>query len=215
MVKVTRNYTLRSLNEFEIGLERYYSQEALEAIRNTVIGIAGCGGLGSNCAIMLARCGFRNFIIVDCDVVEPSNLNRQHYFIHQIGIPKVEALLEVLRRVNPDISVEFYHQRVNENNIQELFSDAHVLVEAFDSTIAKQMFYEAFHNDKRCRIMASGIAGFGHSDEIITRCLSYNCYIVGDETRDIKQEVPLAPRVTIAAAKQADIVLSYVLKNLD
>ncbi len=63
--------------------------------------------------------------------------------------------------------------------------------------------------------MASGIAGFGHSDEIITRCLSYNCYIVGDETRDIKQEVPLAPRVTIAAAKQADIVLSHVLKNLD
>jgi sulfur carrier protein ThiS adenylyltransferase len=55
-------------------------------IKGSVVGIAGLGGLGSAVAIALARIGLGTLILVDFDVVEPSNLNRQQYFIHQVGI---------------------------------------------------------------------------------------------------------------------------------
>ena len=64
----------------------------LTKIQNKTIGIAGCGGLGSNCAIALARIGIGKLIIVDFDSIDKSNLNRQYYFIDQIGKPKVDAL---------------------------------------------------------------------------------------------------------------------------
>ena len=52
-----------------------------EKIKQAVVGIAGCGGLGSNAAIALARIGVRKLILSDFDKVEASNLNRQQFFI--------------------------------------------------------------------------------------------------------------------------------------
>jgi len=65
------------MNEFEIGLMSYLGREKLEKLGKVKVGIAGAGGLGSNCALHLVRSGFKNLKIVDFDVVEPSNLNRQ------------------------------------------------------------------------------------------------------------------------------------------
>ncbi len=65
-------------------------------IKHATVGIAGVGGLGSNIAIALARTGVGQLIIVDFDIVEPSNLNRQQFFVDQIGLPKVEALKQHL-----------------------------------------------------------------------------------------------------------------------
>ena len=63
------------------------------------IGIAGAGGLGSNVAVNLVRTGVKKLKIVDFDVVDESNLNRQFYFMDQVGRPKVEALRENLLRI--------------------------------------------------------------------------------------------------------------------
>lgn len=68
------------MNMFVEGLGRYFSGEQLERIRRVKVGIAGAGGLGSNCAFNLVRSGFSDFVICDFDIVEPSNLNRQFYF---------------------------------------------------------------------------------------------------------------------------------------
>ena len=61
-------------------------------IKGAVVGIAGLGGLGSAIAVALARIGVGRLILADFDVVEPSNLNRQQYFIDQLGQTKAEAL---------------------------------------------------------------------------------------------------------------------------
>ena len=58
-----------------------------QKIKHSCVGIAGVGGLGSTIAIALARIGVGHLIIADFDLVEPSNLNRQQYFIDQIGLP--------------------------------------------------------------------------------------------------------------------------------
>lgn len=68
------------MNSFEKGLSDYIGHDRLSKIQQIKIGIAGAGGLGSNCAFNLVRSGFTKFKIVDFDLVEPSNLNRQFYF---------------------------------------------------------------------------------------------------------------------------------------
>ncbi len=65
------------------------------------VGIAGAGGLGSNIAVSLARAGVGRLIVADRDAIEPSNLNRQQYFVSQIGRRKVDALKENLEAINP------------------------------------------------------------------------------------------------------------------
>ena len=73
--------------------------------QNSVVGVAGCGGLGSNAAMALTRAGVGTLILADFDVVEESNLNQQYYFHSDIGKPKVRALASHLRAVNPDIEI--------------------------------------------------------------------------------------------------------------
>jgi len=93
-------------NKFECGLLKYFNKDDLNKIRSVKIGIAGEGGLGSNCAMNLVRCGFDNFIIMDFDKIDASNLNRQFYFAEQIGMLKTEALKQNLKRINPDVKIE-------------------------------------------------------------------------------------------------------------
>ncbi len=57
-------------------------------LRNARVAVAGLGGLGSNIAVMLARCGIGKLLLVDFDVVDVTNLNRQMYFIRSLGNQK-------------------------------------------------------------------------------------------------------------------------------
>ena len=99
---------------------------ALEAAK---VGIAGAGGLGSNCAAHLVRAGVRRLVIADFDVVAESNLNRQFYFRDQIGRKKVDALAENLRRIEPGLELELACERLDGARARELFADCDVVVE--------------------------------------------------------------------------------------
>ena len=70
---------------FEQGLLKYLKPEQLALIQSRKIGIGGAGGLGSNCAMMLVRTGFKHLEIIDQDLIDPSNLNRQQYFADEVG----------------------------------------------------------------------------------------------------------------------------------
>ncbi|HXE97016.1 MAG TPA: sulfur carrier protein ThiS adenylyltransferase ThiF, partial [Dongiaceae bacterium] len=107
------------------------------------VGIAGVGGLGSAVAVALARVGVGRLVIADFDVVEPSNLNRQQYFIDQIGSCKVDALACNLRRINPYVTVEAHRVMLDPENIPAIFSDCSILVEAFDRADMKAMLVNA------------------------------------------------------------------------
>lgn len=192
---------------------RYLSPEELRKIQRLSVGIAGAGGLGSNCAVMLVRSGFRNLTIVDDDEVDAGNLNRQSYDMAQIGRPKVAALAERLRRINPALTLLALRRKIVWENAGDIFSGCDVIVEALDRTESKTMLIEALANAGKFFVAASGIAGCGDSDRIKTRRINENFYVVGDLQSDVDQKPPLAPCVTIAAAKQADLVLAYALKK--
>ena len=70
-------------------------------LKKATVGIAGLGGLGSAVTIALARVGIGKLILVDFDLVEPSNLNRQHYAVGHIGLAKPDAMGRILDEINP------------------------------------------------------------------------------------------------------------------
>lgn len=202
------------MNPFRQGIARYLSQESLARVRAMRVGIAGAGGLGSNCAMLLVRSGFEDLVVVDHDVVEPSNLNRQFFFRRQVGMPKVEALRDNLLDVNPDASVRAVQALVTPGNVRELFAGCHAVVEAFDTAAAKKMLVEALAGSGTFLVAASGLAGCGNADGIVTRRIRDDFYMVGDMVSEASMQCPpLAPRVTLAAAKQADLILDHALRR--
>src|SRR5512140_2270566 len=94
------------------------------------VGIAGAGGLGSNCAAALARSGVGTLVIADYDIVEEANLNRQFYFSDQLGLMKCEALRDNLLRIDKDINVILHPVELTSENIPQIFSGCDVIVEA-------------------------------------------------------------------------------------
>ncbi|MBI5589682.1 MAG: sulfur carrier protein ThiS adenylyltransferase ThiF [Deltaproteobacteria bacterium] len=203
------------MNPFESGLAFHIGKEALELLQSVRIGIAGAGGLGSNCAANLVRSGFKQFVIVDFDNVEYSNLNRQFFFWAQSGKPKVEMLRENLMAINPDLDLSMHSRKIDSANMNDFFSECQAIVEAFDNPECKKMIVERYMNSEKLLVAASGISGWGQSDRIKTRRIRENFFIVGDMVSEASRECPpMSPAVNIAAAKQADVVLSYYLARV-
>jgi sulfur carrier protein ThiS adenylyltransferase len=178
------------------------------------VGIAGAGGLGSNCAVALAKCGVGTLVIADSDIIEASNLNRQYYFTDQIGTFKTIALKENIYRINPAVLVIIHQQQLDSQNIPEVFSGCHVIVEAFDSAEMKEMIIETVQlKMPGIPIVAgSGLAGWGKSDMIRYRRIDYTLYICGDETSEATEELPtMAPRVGMVANMQANTVIDLLM----
>jgi sulfur carrier protein ThiS adenylyltransferase len=202
-----------AVNEFEAAVSLYFSSQQWRAIQKTRIAIAGAGGLGSNIAVALVRSGFRYLEIVDFDVLEAKNLNRQYYFLNEVGRPKVEALAERLRAINPAVEITTHRTRLTEDNIGQYFPKADYLIEAFDRPEAKRMFMEAFVGSGRFVVMGSGMAGISNTHPIVIRKLKERFYIVGDGVTGVGKETPpCAPRVSACAGLMASVVLEDVCK---
>ena len=198
------------MDAFRKGLLTKLGEAKLAKIEKVRIGIAGAGGLGSNCAACLARVGFRNFTIADFDVVDAANLDRQFYFEDQVGMKKVEALKTNLLRINPGLALQMLPVKLAPESISEIFRDCEVVVECLDRAEAKQMLVSGLLPTGKLIVSASGLGGIGSSDEMKIRKLKPNLILIGDLSSDIENAPALAPRVSIAAAKQADVVLEFV-----
>ena len=202
------------MNSTEHGIARYVGEAVLTKLQMVRIGIAGAGGLGSNCAACLVRCGFRRFVIADSDAVEPSNLNRQFFFAHQVAMPKVAALAENLAAINPDVEVEMVEERIDRANARLFFGGCDAVVEALDTPEDKAMLAQVLLPDAGLLVTVSGMAGFGNTDAIVCRTLRDNCVVVGDGLSDTEAGTPpFAPGAAIAAAKQADAVFAHFMRR--
>jgi sulfur carrier protein ThiS adenylyltransferase len=185
-------------------------------LRRFRAGIAGAGGLGSNCAVALARCGIGSLVIVDFDIVEQSNLNRQYYFADQAGIPKTEALKETISRINPKINVITFNLKLDELSIPEVFAGCDVIVEAFDRNEMKEMLVKSVLSDMPGIpvVVGSGVAGYGNTEAIRSRKIDETLYVCGDESTTVSDDLPpMAPRVGIVANMQANTVIEILMQK--
>lgn len=197
------------MNSFDLMLKNYFDDVILEKLARVKILIIGCGGLGSNVALALVRCGVKNLTIVDFDTVDILNLNRQNYFYCQTGQKKINALSEILKKINPYVNIETLSSKVDESNIDKLICPYDIVVEAVDDEATKALIFNSAIYKKKKVVMASGVAGFGDCENIKIK-RGENFSIVGDFSTSIKEKKPYAPKVMAIASIQADEVLRMV-----
>jgi sulfur carrier protein ThiS adenylyltransferase len=184
-----------------------------EFFRHKTIGIAGCGGLGSNAAVALVRAGIGKLILADFDMVEHSNLNRQYYFLSDVGKLKVEALTIHLKNINPEIEIICHTEKLSHETVPAIFCDVDILIEAFDVAESKKWLIETwcYHFPDKAIICASGLAGIGETEKLKIHRAG-NLIICGDETTQSDMGLCSA-RVAIAANMQANEALAWLWKK--
>lgn len=205
-----RSQSIPTKQELYAALEQRHGKARQEKFKQARVAICGLGGLGSAIAIMLARAGIGQLHLIDFDAVDISNLNRQQYFISQIGKPKTEALKENLLQISPYLTIHTDYVKITTENVKELLEKADVICEAFDRADQKAMLVEQvlMHFPEKYLIAGSGMAGFGLADTIKTRKVTEHFYLCGDGECDVEDGVGLvSSRVMVCAAHQAHMVL--------
>ncbi|MDR3282795.1 MAG: sulfur carrier protein ThiS adenylyltransferase ThiF [Candidatus Methanoplasma sp.] len=183
-------------------------------VSGATVGVAGLGGLGSNIVAMLARLGVGRLVIADFDVIEPTNLNRQNYYVEHIGMSKAKATADAVGRINPFIEVVTHDVRITPDNAASMFGGCDVVCEAFDSPTEKAMIVNTLM--EKCPGLAlvcgSGLAGFGDSNDIHTVKRMGNLYVCGDGFSAARIGTGLmSPRVGICAGHMANAVLRLLM----
>ncbi|MBW3084274.1 hypothetical protein KEM60_00461 [Austwickia sp. TVS 96-490-7B] len=203
-----------SREQMRAALAGRLGEDHVAALEAATIGVAGLGGLGSQIAIALARTGVGHLRLVDKDLVDLSNLNRQAYDLADLGRPKTQALARHLAWINPHLDVTITTTEITGDNASELFVDCAVVCEAFDDPTAKAMLTETLLTGRPDILIvgASGMAGSDLTDTITTRRVGHRWWICGDGVSDIADGTPmLAPRVMACAGAQAMVALRLVL----
>ena len=203
-----------SKEEIYAALNERHSPEIQAVLSAGNVAIAGLGGLGSNVAYSLTRIGVGHLHLIDFDVVDVTNLNRQQYFMEHVGMYKTEALKSLLMKINPYIEIKTDCVKVTEDNIKELFCDNDIVCEAFDNPDAKALLVNGImeYFPEKKLVSASGMAGFGSSNSIVTKRITKNFYLCGDRvTAPSYGNGLMAPRVAVCAAHEANMITRLIL----
>ncbi len=160
---------------------------------------------------MLVRSGFKHLEIIDKDMIDASNLNRQQYFFKEIGLSKVTVTKQRLLDINPDLDITVHHCEWTESIGDQFFQGFDYIVEAFDHVDWKFRFAQYYA--KRFPVVVSGVgmAGLIEKQPMTVKKIG-NIYICGDlSTNSHEGHPPMAPRVTQCAGLMAETVLDLSL----
>ena len=205
-----------SKEELDRAFDARFPDEMREKLRGAKVAVAGIGGLGSNIAVMLARSGIGHLFLVDFDVVDVTNLNRQMYFISHLGLPKTEALPQILYQINPYLTCESVRIKVMPENVRELFKEYPIVCEAFDKPDQKAMLVRELlmQCPETIVVSGNGMAGYGDTNDICTRQKMRRLYVCGDQKTDVGGGIGLmAPRVAACAAHEANKVIQLIMEK--
>jgi sulfur carrier protein ThiS adenylyltransferase len=195
------------------ALEERHGAEYQKKLSAASVAVCGLGGLGSNIAIALARAGVGKLHIIDFDTVDISNLNRQQYFPEQLGQYKADALKDTLLKIAPSCDITSQAVKLDEENIPVLLADFPIVCECFDNAEQKAMLVNSVLEnfpDKKL-VAASGMAGLGSANSIVTKRIARNFWLCGDGKSDVNEGLGLiSARVAVCAAHQATTVLRII-----
>lgn len=143
-------------------------EDKFNLIKTKKVLVLGCGGVGSYVIEGLARSGIENITIVDCDIVDITNLNRQLIALHStIGKRKVDVMKERILDINPDANVLVLYKRVEQNKIEELkLEEYDYVVDAIDDVKVKvELCKYALKRDVKL-IVSTGTAKKMHPEKL-------------------------------------------------
>ena len=135
-------------------------EEGQEKLLRAKVLVIGAGGLGSPVLFYLAAAGVGNIGVIDDDVVELSNLQRQVIHNSQnLGQKKVESAKEKILALNPDVSLTVYPQRANHESLRKLCADYDFILDATDNFPTRFVINKICHEQKKPLIFAA-VKGF-------------------------------------------------------
>lgn len=200
------------------ALSERHGAELQKKISAARVAVCGLGGLGSNIAIALARAGVGHLHLIDFDRVDITNLNRQQYFVRQLGLLKTDALQETLTDIAPYCDITTNSVKITEENFVQLLEKEDIICEAFDCSEAKAMLVnrvlERF--PEKYLLSSSGMAGFGSANTIVTRHVFQHFYLCGDGMSDVNDGIGLvSSRVLACAAHEAHMVIRILAGEIE
>lgn len=117
------------LNEYGVKIDKKnYDKKIL---------LVGCGGVGSPLAELLVRGGFSNLVLVDFDIVDKTNIQRQNYVEQDIGESKVESLKKRLLKINPKCKIDICAEKFDRNSKKELFTEVEIILDGTDNVTTR------------------------------------------------------------------------------
>jgi adenylyltransferase/sulfurtransferase len=143
--KKESEFTVDQLNRYsrQILLEEIGEEGQLRLLKTKIL-LVGAGGLGSPAGLYLAASGVGTLGIADFDVVDLSNLNRQIFHgTDDVGKLKVESARTAINRINPDVNVITYNQRITRDNILEVIADYDIVIDGADNVETKFLLNDA------------------------------------------------------------------------
>ncbi|MEI7690063.1 MAG: ThiF family adenylyltransferase [bacterium] len=171
-----QKYTYDEIFQRNIGVLKKRQQESL---RNSMVSIAGLGGIGGILFERLVRLGIENFKVAEPDSFEISNLNRMVFSnLENIREQKVEVIVEECKKINSNIKVQVYKQGVNNENVEE-FTEADIVIDAIEYNLTFPMYllHETARNKKKT-VLAAQALGFGASLYVFNdKSISFADYI--------------------------------------
>lgn len=204
--------------EMHQALSERHGTELQKKISAARVAVCGLGGLGSNIAIALARAGVGHLHLIDFDRVDITNLNRQQYFVRQLGLLKTDALQETLTDIAPYCDITTNSVKITEDNFAQLLEKEDIICEAFDCSEAKAMLVNGVLErfPEKYLLSSSGMAGFGSANTIVTRHVFQHFYLCGDGMSDVNDGIGLvSSRVLACAAHEAHMVIRILAGEIE
>ena len=125
----------KEINKRTIAL---IGEDKFNALQKSHVVVFGLGGVGSYCATALARAGVGALTIIDFDLIDASNINRQEFAkVSTVGMPKVDIAEQILLDINPDLKLIKYQLKVDEGNVSEMLKQADCVIDCIDDVPAK------------------------------------------------------------------------------
>lgn len=187
-------------------------EEGQKKLSQAKVLVCGAGGLGSTVLANLASLGVGTIGIVDNDVLELSNLNRQYiHKFNNLGKVKVDSAADWINEFNPEINVNTYQIRLDENNYQDIVKDYDLIVDCFDSFKSKFLLNEIAVKTGKTLIHGGVTEFFGQVTTIVpkkTACLK--CILPDEDGLYVVKGV-LSPAVSTIASFEAMEAVKVIL----
>lgn len=122
-------------------IEMLIGKDNLNLIKNKIVLIIGLGGVGGSSLVSLVRSGIQNLILIDFDIVDDTNINRQSIaFEDTIGEKKTDASVRLIKNINSNCNVKIYDIFLDETNIEMIFEENNIdyVIDAIDSIKSKK-----------------------------------------------------------------------------
>ena len=189
--------------------------EAQEKLKLANVLIVGCGGIGCTSAELLARAGVGQITLIDADIIEMSNLQRQIAYVEEnIGFYKSEILAKRLKQINPHIRIESYTSKLDESNAEQLISTQDLVLDGCDNFTTRYLVNQMCTQLNVPLISASAIGFQGQLFMVEGDSACYECLFPKEEHANESLRCAdsgvLATTPNVMASLQAHHALLYL-----